>query len=355
MKAILMHKDIEVAVIDYDDGEIVSLDEVLCSEHMPTPIGACSSDVPKPFIEVYLRAWQRNRMVPGDRSNLGTNFSSRDIIHWSDISHCMSLTDQYWIKKQKEEIRWNEISFRKNGFKESMITLMGCGERVPSPDYNTDGCLPKSWMMQDGIPLLIKDAPVWLPTASANEVVASKLAQLCGVDHATYNPIMINDKCYCASTCFIENDEEFFVPISKYRIVNLRSIEKVMTDLFSEDFMQTMTAFDLLVGNTDRHLGNFGLIFNTDDMSLIRPAPLFDSGVCLHDWLTQNDLFKPLFSTRESALAALPKVPFHIPDDDTLYSVVQNVYNEFGFHDDIDTVSTELIGNARQLRNIQRT
>ena len=54
--------------------------------------------------------------------------------------------------------------------------------------------------------------------------------------------------------------------------------------------------FDALIYNTDRHLGNFGLIFDTQTGEILRPAPIFDNGCSLFSLLQKDDL-KDIFST----------------------------------------------------------
>ena len=42
-----------------------------------------------------------------------------------------------------------------------------------------------------------------------------------------------------------------------------------------------MMALDFLIGNVDRHKGNFGIIRNSDTLQWLTTAPLFDNGNCL--------------------------------------------------------------------------
>ena len=39
-----------------------------------------------------------------------------------------------------------------------------------------------------------------------------------------------------------------------------------------------MLLFDAVIYNTDRHLGNFGLLVDSKTNKIIRPAPIFDNG-----------------------------------------------------------------------------
>ena len=46
-------------------------------------------------------------------------------------------------------------------------------------------------------------------------------------------------------------------------------------------FLDYLLAFDFLIANTDRHLGNFGAIRNVDTLAWVGPAPIYDSGTSL--------------------------------------------------------------------------
>lgn len=303
MQAVLMHKNIEVAAIEFEDGKISEVREILAPTHMP--IGTYLPAMNSGLCCAYLQAWQRSRAIPGDRNNLQMIFDStgEDIFRLGIMSHGMGLTDQYWIRKEGEHYIWEEINFHRNGFVPSPLTLLGYGEAGVSPDFETNGSLPKAWILLDKIPVLLKDSPDWLPTASANEVVASRLAQACGVNHAIYTTLSLEGKTYCASPCFINSDKEEFVSLLQFQRTHRGSTKDTAIQMgLAQSVIDTMTAFDLLIANTDRHEGNFGVIINPDTMEYLHPAPLFDSGTSLHQWTGADYSFKPFFRNQEEAI-----------------------------------------------------
>lgn len=220
MKSVLMHKNISVAVIDYADGRITGVMEILNKEHMP--VGTYIPGMTNSTCCTYLQAWQRSRAIPGDRTNLAAilDSSGKDIFQLGALAHGMGLTDQYWICGAGESTIWEEISFHKNGFRFSSLTLTGEGEVTDSPDYETNGSFAKAWILADGIPVLLKDSPDWLPTASANEAAACCIAQACGITHAIYYPVSFNGKVYCATPCFVDSDREEFVSLLQFMRTN---------------------------------------------------------------------------------------------------------------------------------------
>ena len=51
--------------------------------------------------------------------------------------------------------------------------------------------------------------------------------------------------------------------------------------IYDNDKFDDLMVFDALVCNTDRHLGNFGMIIDNNTNKLLRPAPIFDNGLSI--------------------------------------------------------------------------
>lgn len=97
----------------------------------------------------------------------------------------------------------------------------------------------------------------------------------------------------------------------------LESIEK-FCKLDYTDFLITMTLLDYLVGNEDRHLNNFGVLFGNHIFSI---SPLFDFGLGLFE----HDLKYEHVAFRE-CLALMYSKPFHINNQKTVDYVAKR-YN----------------------------
>ncbi len=50
-----------------------------------------------------------------------------------------------------------------------------------------------------------------------------------------------------------------------------------------------MLVFDSVIYNDDRHLGNFGFMRNNKTGEILRPAPIFDNGLSLFHYATDDD------------------------------------------------------------------
>ena len=77
-----------------------------------------------------------------------------------------------------------------------------------------------------------------------------------------------------------------------------------------------MSILDFLVGNEDRHLNNFGVLFNGKDYKL---APLFDFGLGLfeHDRRYESEPFRECLQLMESK-------PFHRNNEEVINFIRAN-------------------------------
>lgn len=96
-----------------------------------------------------------------------------------------------------------------------------------------------------------------------------------------------------ASKCKLFNTED--VGFISYYQIPKRSHDIGVTFKFYEehgwlDLLYGMIVCDAIVFNTDRHFGNFGFLFNTQTLELLRPAPCFDYNLALF-LMEVNDAF----------------------------------------------------------------
>lgn len=69
-----------------------------------------------------------------------------------NITHAASINDSFWIKKDDEKAAWNDISFYRNDFDETIsrlafegLGLYGIQMSSTSPELTTDGSFRKCW------------------------------------------------------------------------------------------------------------------------------------------------------------------------------------------------------------------
>ena len=57
-----------------------------------------------------------------------------------------------------------------------------------------------------------------------------------------------------------------------------------------KDALEDMLVFDAVIGNTDRHLGNFGFLVDAKTNTLTGPAPLFDHGNSMFNFASRMEM-----------------------------------------------------------------
>ena len=259
-----------------------------------------------------LQTWFRKRMIPSERENRSYVMeNSKDLLN--TYRNFFSLSDQYWLKYDKRET-WEKLNFFDNPYceevgkaffgiwevnKEKIRTHAGKGELDRgldasslisfSPDLTTNGILIKKWKKEDGISYLYKGAGLQIDQEPLSEVLASMiLKQLNLLDIVEYS--LVIESMQLCSKCrnFITRDTEFvpashvmkpFIPNEGEDLMNffIRSCNELKIK-GAEEYIKKMIYCDYVIGNTDRHLGNFGFIRDANTAEIIGFAPLFDSG-----------------------------------------------------------------------------
>ncbi len=124
-----------------------------------------------------------------------------------------------------------------------------------------------------------------------NEVVATALCQHLGINYIPYTLVMQSDYPYSLCENFVAQNSEF---VSANQVVKvfkkgnstslynhfIESAIKLGLPNIQSD-IDKMLFLDFVIANTDRHLGNFGLLRNPETLEYIAFAPIFDSGTSL--------------------------------------------------------------------------
>lgn len=289
----LMHKDVEVSCLDIrEDGLIVGLSSVSSPEHMP--VGTMSDGTAD---MLQLEEWWHNRCIPVTRNGAREFLERAGLSNMSSMltrSYGLSLSDQYWIRPIGSLLGWSEVNFFENPFSEDVGNLLFgrpiSGEiDLASPDNTSDGILRKRWAIVDGKRRLIKSGTEPFRQEPVNEAVATVIMEAQGIPCAHYELIWIDGMPCSICDCFVTTTTEF---VSAKRIADALGVpsdskreiyERACTDMgLNISLAMTRQDFiDYMMMNSDRHLGNYGLIRNADTLEWIGPAPIFDTGTSL--------------------------------------------------------------------------
>lgn len=252
-----------------------------------------------------LTRWLRHRTIPANRA-YAQNFLSKnglsenDFIGILQICKGLSLTDCYWVTYPNDQKIFAKVNLFDNRFSQvlSQIAFTGYGSSPASkfrssPEFTTNGMLPKAWRRKEGKVLLYKGGTSGLANTGKepySEFYAAQVAEAMGIPHVTYG--LSKWKGQLCSTCELFTSKDIsFIPAST--LISTSKISQII-DWFDDhgwkNDLADMLVLDAIIRNTDRHLGNFGFLVDNHTNQLLRPAPIFDNGLSLYCYVMDNDL-----------------------------------------------------------------
>lgn len=331
---ILLHKNIPVLRFAMRGWEVEGVLDVYHEEH--APIGSMDryGIEWKKFLE-----WFRSRSIPASRDHIHALLERLGMSDTGELllrNYALSLYDQYWIRPEGEEVRWEEINFFENDFSESWGDRL-LGEEVAgdgaypdlrTPDNTSGGWLRKRWKIHNGKRYLYKGGSAPYRQEPLNEHIATLLCQRLGIRHISYD-LVHGHTGLPYSVC-----ENHITPQTE--LVTARQMSTLSRRREGEDYLQQyirichrvgigdieeeisrMLVVDYIMANRDRHWANFGVVRNADDLSFIGTFPIFDTGTSL--W---NDAAAPEIGNGEIAgqvlRCSLERHLDHVTDRDFL-------------------------------------
>jgi hypothetical protein len=248
-----------------------------------------------------LESWIRHRSIPKNRAYVDNLLSALGLsanrpLDLLRVSKGLSLNDCYWVKEEGSRDVFDTVNLYDNRFSRVLgqIAFTGYGSSdisgiSSSPEFTTNGMLPKCWRRLDGKIVLFKGGTMGASNAGYepySEFYASQLAGILGVDAVPYD--LSRWKGLLCSTCeLFTSKERSFVPVGRIvRTGGMQAVRKYYEGLGGRftRALDDMILFDALIFNTDRHYGNFGFLVDSRSNRIIAPAPLFDHGNSLFNF-----------------------------------------------------------------------
>ena len=308
MKCVLMNKNVEVLVADYDDAvkaftKIIEVKNIDYAPYILVSFYEKGDENNNPF-RTNLSDWFKGRGIPSWRDKLDLLLHRLDIntpTELLDKAFGLSLSDQYWLKPFDSNIRYEDINFFDNDFdySEFMEASLSLNSKtitkeasLKTPNNTTDGMLKKAWIIENGVRYLLKGGYKNEILQPFNEVLASMICDRLGFNHVPYTIDTYKDMVVSKCPCFINKDTEL---ITTYQIKN--SETRYDTNEDYETFvallekrgitdarikLENMYILDFLIMNEDRHLNNFGIIRDVNTLEWLDVAPIFDNGQSLN-------------------------------------------------------------------------
>ena len=309
----------------------VSIDEV--KDASRAPLGVVSPRGKSASIAA-LDQWWAHRSIPVSRRDIDEKLRELGLEDTAQIpfeSLGLSLSDQYWIRPEGMSVDWKDINFFQNNFpgmrvppdEASLDWLANVG--LDSPDNTSDGELPKKWVIQDGVPTLVKGGGP-LGQEPYNEAVACALYQriLKPDEYVAYEQFNSPQGALSCCADFVSPNEEF---IPAFYVLQVKRKPNHFNEFFHyvdccaslgvEDItrlLEKMIVCDDILANHDRHWRNFGLIRNIETLEY-RPAPLFDNGSSLWCNVDESVLLREDFSFSTKPFYEDPKRQLRLVND----------------------------------------
>ena len=297
---ILKHKDLDVAMMKMDVR--TGMIEYILSVYLPEELPAgCAPD------GTGLGEWWKLRAIPDSRKGIRqvlSRLSEETSQSLMLSSYGLSLTDHYWIQPVGQELYWKDLNFYENDFTDKLGDILTDSERDQSvsdgisklsPSVSVNGDMKKKWIIRDGRRYLLKVNPNYHSQQAVNEVIAGKLHERLGwKNYVSYEmgAIHIRGGEYpCSLSPMFTSVETEFVSayqiVAAYKVPNDVSLYEALirqaVSLGADEkevraFLEYMILTDFILTNTDRHLNNFGFIYDPKQHRLSGMAPLFDTG-----------------------------------------------------------------------------
>ncbi len=193
---------------------------------------------------------------------------------------CASLTDVFWVKLNKEKVSFSNVNLYENHLDNTFIDIALKGKQYTvqneclARDLSTNGCFPKAWQRAGSGFRLLKNGG---EDVVEKELLASQICRCFNVSQVLYEKDYFDGEKVSASTN-ITSKEYSIVPMEAFEIYSLnygRDTKKYILSLDKHNYYM-MNIIDYLIGNTDRHWGNWGVLVRNSDNKPVRLYDLMD-------------------------------------------------------------------------------
>lgn len=276
----LMVKDKELLRVD--DASITIINRFL----LPLELRAKGN-----ITYAHFHNWVSKRVLSMSRSNYkallnNLGLEQGDAFEVAMWCNALSLTDCYWIKyEDTPHLKWKDVNLYENKFSEAIASIAFTGDSpititgtLATPELTNQGVYTKCWVREDdGIYLYKASNDLKDDRTTKVERLVSVLLTTSGLDAVPYDMVRFSGR--LTSKCKNITNQEIMITPAKEVLtyfVDCGTQPLVqLNKLFKQEF-NIMLVVDYLIGNTDRHAGNWGFFMDSATGDVSRMHPLFD-------------------------------------------------------------------------------
>jgi len=263
--------------------------------------------------------------------------TDRDRAEIAITYHALCLTDVYWVRELREKVTYEEINLYDHSLSDAFVDVALRGRsltaqnaamldrRDSAGDLATAGVAPKAWIRRDGKFWLLKDGD---PGEVEAELMASQIVRCFDVEQVLYEPEVYQGQRVSASRLMTTKDRSI-VP-AEFVDVYVANAERELMDYVKRYDLRgyhMMNIVDYLIGNTDRHWGNWGFWVDNRTNKLGKLHPLMDFNKAFHSYdsvegatcLPVRNVEGKIISQREAAIRGVRAIGLNLikelPDD----------------------------------------
>ncbi len=319
----IMHKDKKTASID-ETGHCTVYDEAFMPYSLYLEEAEDIDTLVNNITNFYY--WCASRVLTLDRTyakeilnSIGVQqaVTDRDRAKLALSYRCVSLTDVFWVKTADEEIGFHTVNLYENHLENTFmdISLRGRQYSVQNEclarDLSTNGCFPKAWQRSEQVFWLLKDGG---GKAVERELLASRISRCFDVAQVLYEERFFEGEKVSVSEnmtsldCSIVSMEAFEIYAQNHDIKTLDYILRLDAHNY-----YMMNIVDYLVGNTDRHWGNWGVLVNNATNKPMHLHKLMDFNQAFHaydqlDGANCQTVFGERLTQRDAAVHAVQRI-----------------------------------------------
>jgi len=293
---ILKHKNNDVIIFEMDNIKynVLGIKNIINKERLPFGL-IYGNNILQCGIQ--LDAWIKGRGIAdsrNDKNNIKLLFDVKDTYELTVKSMGLNVTDHFWFHDTNLDIKWENVNFFENYFDKIKVTenhdpSIDKNVKIPSPNFCVDGSIEKRWIINENNDrVLLKGSRIkGRMQEPFNESIASLIMKEMGIKCVEYllrkNIDIPYSECktmsdknyeYINAKWIFDKEDYGFKDIYKYYIETCinNGID------YAKEKIDEMIAIDFLIGNVDRHKGNFGIIRNSENLKWEKIANIFDNG-----------------------------------------------------------------------------